>query len=217
MRLELLSTDVLQAVAAWLTREQAGLLLAPLCRAGAVFVRAVDTAEDAGTPEIWLYGPPPWLLGRVQERIERTYAEHAGGMPGLCRVLQSLALQIHNMHEDEIIELVFDRAQARARKKASVLGCHTLRVLHAPDFLWTFQAWIHRTHRQAWALHSLNRYATRESYPHTHYVVNLFKELGLRARRGRDMRFGAHPEVTPQEVLWAREYVSTSMSARGWV
>lgn len=216
MRL-LLDADALQAVAAWLTREQAGLLLGPLCRAGAVFVRAADAAEDAGRPEIWLYGPPPWLLGRVQERIERTYAEHAGGMPGLYRVLQSLALLIHNMHEDEIIELVFDRSQARARKNASVLGCHTLRVLHAPDFLWTFRAWIHRMSRQAWARHSLNRYGWRGKCPHTHYVLNLFKELGLCARRGREMRFGAHPEVSPQEVLWAREYVSTSMSARGWV
>ena len=44
--------DALQAVARSLTREQAGRLLAPLCRDGAAFVRAADAQEDAGH-RIW--------------------------------------------------------------------------------------------------------------------------------------------------------------------
>ena len=54
--------DVLQAVAKWLTRAEAGKLLATLCKACAVLVQAADAAEEAGVPEFWLPMPPMWEM-----------------------------------------------------------------------------------------------------------------------------------------------------------
>jgi hypothetical protein len=220
--MQLVLEDVLQAVAAWLTREEAGLLLAPLCRAGAGVVRAADKVDDAAAdgaddahsvPRFWQ--PPeaePWALCRAQPRIAARYPE-GGSLPGLGMVLQSLALQLHNLEQDWIVEMVFDRRAACAGQQASVLGCHTLRVLDAYEFLTTMQCWLARMRRKPEAAPSVWRYGSGSgrSNPQkarTCFVRNLLKELGLHARRGT--RFGRHDEVAPREVLWNREWVVAS-------
>lgn len=223
----MLDADTVQALAPWITREDAGRLLAPLCRAAATVVRAADAAEDAGHPEIWLRGPPTWDIARVNARIDARWAEHADYHAfGLDRVLKSLAVEIQTSLEDDDIELVFERRQARARRQASVLGCHSLRVLDAKHFLWTMQTWVIRTSRQDWAHHSVWRYGGRSrrtqqahtgrtpSTANTQLVLNLLHVLGLRARRGPGMRFEADEEIRDDEVLWNREYVAGSVSAR---
>ena len=215
----MLDADTMLALAARLTREEAGRLLAPLCRAGAAFVRAADAAEDAaedaGQPEIWLGGPPMWDPARVNARIDARWADW---LPGLDRVLKSLAVEIQNSLEDEDIELVFERRQARAGVAASVLGCHRLRVLDAKHFLWTMQTWVRRTCREQWAHPSVRMYGNKSRHaPPTQLVLNLLHVLGLRARRGPGMRFEPDDEVREDEVLWHRELISGSLSARGWL
>ena len=225
----MLDADTIQALAPWITREDAGRLLAPLCRAAATVVRAADAAEDAGHPEIWRRGPPMWDIARVNARIDARWAEDADYHSfGLDRVLKSLAVEIQAALEDDDIELVFERRQARARRQASVLGCHSLRVLDAKHFLWTMQTWVIRTGRQDWAHHSVWRYGGRSRLnshrqahagrtpgnANTQLVLNLLHVLGLRARRGPGMRFDADEDVREDEVLWNREYVAGSVSAR---
>jgi len=220
----MLDADTIQALAPWVTREDAGHLLAPLCRAAATVVRAADAAEDAGHPEIWRRGPPTWDLARVNARIDARWAGDADSRAfGLDRVLKSLAGEIQAALEDDDIELVFERRQARARRPASVLGCHSLRVLDAKHFLWTMQTWAMRTARQHWAHYSLWRYGGRSRRtqqppappaPNTRLVLNLLSVLGLRARRGPGMRFDADEDVREDEALWNREYVAGSVSAR---
>jgi hypothetical protein len=95
--------DTLQAVAAWLTREEAGLLLAPLCKAGRTLVRAADAAEDAEQKQIWLDGQPMWDIDRVYARINNHWGvnhnEDVGAVPGLADVLKSLATTIETLVE----------------------------------------------------------------------------------------------------------------------
>jgi hypothetical protein len=174
--MRLVLEDVLQSVAGWLTREEAGLLLAPLCRAGAGVVRAADEVDDAAAegaddaaadgaddadsvPSFWQPGLEPWALCRAQPRIAARYPE-GGSLPGLGMVLQSLALQLHNLEQDWIVEMVFDRRAACAGQQASVLGCHTLRVLDAYEFLTTMQCWLARMRRKPEAAPSVWRYGS---------------------------------------------------------
>jgi hypothetical protein len=96
--------DTLQVVAVWLMREEAGLKLALLCKACATVVRAADTAEDAGQTEIWLAGRPMWDTQRVNVRIDTLWAD---GLPGLDRLLKSIAMEIKTAHEYETVKLVF--------------------------------------------------------------------------------------------------------------
>jgi hypothetical protein len=137
----MLDADALLSVAAQLTREEAGRLLAPLCRAGAALVRAADAAEDAGQPEMWRGGRPMWGIHRVCARID---ARWAGDLPGLAEVLKSLARTIESLVEYDAVERVFERREARARRQASVLGCHRLLVLDAAHFLWHMEDWTRR-------------------------------------------------------------------------
>jgi hypothetical protein len=53
MQRVLADADVLQLIAAQLSREQAGRLLAPLCKAGLKVVREADRREDAGLQAGW--------------------------------------------------------------------------------------------------------------------------------------------------------------------
>jgi hypothetical protein len=227
--MRLVLEDVLQSVAGWLTREEAGLLLAQLCRAGAGVVRAGDAADAAAdsamsatsarsasfarsAKSFWQWELEPWALCRAQRRIAARYPE-GGSLPGLRMVLQSLALQLHNLEQDGIVEMAFDRRAACAGQQASVLGCHTLRVLDAYEFLTTMQCWLARMRRKPEAAPSVWRYGSGSgrSNPEkarTCFVRNLLKELGLHARRGT--RFGRDDEVAPREVLWNREWVAAS-------
>jgi hypothetical protein len=75
MQTLLLHKDVLPLVAplvaAHLTREEAGMMLAPLCKVGAAFVRDCDKAAHAGLPEPWREGTPMWNVDRTRKRIWR--------------------------------------------------------------------------------------------------------------------------------------------------
>ncbi len=208
--------DVLLAVAKWLTRGEAGKLLATLCKACATLVEDADAAEDAGAPEIWLPMRPTWDIDLVHARIDERWAEvsdhHAFG---LDRVIKSLADEILDTLDYEDIELVFERRKARHGMQASVLGCHTLRVLDPLHFLWTMKMWVQRTCRQDWAFSTVARFgAKRRRDPKTQLVVNLLHDLGLRAPRGPGTRFEAEEDVREDEALWSREYIAGGLSAR---
>jgi hypothetical protein len=74
----LLYLDVLTLVAAQLTREEAGIKLAPLCKAGRDFVRDGDKKYHAGdpdSPEPFREGRPMWNVDRILQRIERHASE----------------------------------------------------------------------------------------------------------------------------------------------
>ena len=226
----MLDADALLSVAAQLTREEAGRLLAPLCRAGAALVRAADAAEDAGQPEMWRGGRPMWGIHRVCARID---ARWAGDLPGLAEVLKSLARTIESLVEYDAVERVFERREARARRQASVLGCHRLLVLDAAHFLWHMEDWTRRKCRDESAQAAVRVYGNakegnakegsssrRTRSPPTQLVLNLLGLLGLQVRRGRGMRFPPDPHIRPvdrhlREPLWNREYVAQRLSARG--
>jgi hypothetical protein len=125
-------------VASFVTREQAGRLLAPLCKAWLKLVRAADAAEDAGQPPKWLAGPPMWQIDRVIARINACCWPN---VPGLAGVLRSLARMIWHLVEQNSVVPVFDRREACAGRQASVLGCHRLQVLNVEHLLWHAEAW----------------------------------------------------------------------------
>jgi hypothetical protein len=234
-RMALVLDDVLRSVAGWLTREEAGRLLAPLCKAGAEVVWAGDAADAAAAAKaaaavaaaatvgakkkakywksFWHWGLAPWAFWRSQPRIRALYPE-GNSLPGLCMVLQSLNMQLYYLEQDGSIEMVFDRRAACAGQQASVLGCHTLRVHDGYEFLTTMQCWLARMRRKPEAAPSVWRYGSGSgrSNPEkarTCFVRNLLKELGLHARRGT--RFGRRQGVEPREVLWHREWVAASV------
>jgi hypothetical protein len=242
-RAQLQHADTLQAVAAWLTREEAGRLLAPLCQAGRALVRAADAAEDAadaaedaGQPEaqangsfqsFWRAGPPMWDVNKVCARIDARWAadDNLHVLPGpnlvpnLDAVLRSLATYLDALDSYNCIERVFERRAARAGLQASVLGCHRLRVLDPARFLWHMEGWAREQYSSAQP--ATRVYGGARNDAKTVLVVNLLALLGLRARRGRGMRFPPDPQVHPvhatREPLWNREYIAQSLSARGWV
>ena len=222
MLLLLEQRDVLQAVAKWLTRAEAGTLLAPLCKTCAVLVQAADAAEEAGVPEIWFPMLPMWDMDLVHSRIDERWTEDP---LRLEHVLQYFVNQILSAQDDGDIELVFDRRQAREGMQASVLGCHTLRVLDPLHFLEVMRAWavditIPDFPGDDWAHAAVERFGSkrwrssiRQRWK-TQFVVNLLNLLGLQAPRGSDMRFDAHEDVDADEVLWSREYVAARRSSR---
>jgi hypothetical protein len=225
--------DTLQAICAWLTREQAGFLLATTCKAAANFVQKTDEAEEAGSAQ-WHVGRPMWDLQRIEARIDAGWPEPNTEIPGLAAVLKSLANLILTCLVDEAIVLTHKPRLACIGVQASVLGCHSMQVRDPVHFLITMETWI-ETQRHTVAAHpTVIRYSAR-SKPHegphllnTLLVINLLRVLGLRARRGRGMRFGPasevdssiHPNsnvfVSKHEALWVKEYIAEGMSTRGW-
>jgi hypothetical protein len=139
MQALLLDKDALELLAEQLTREEAGLLLAPLCRAAAAFVRAADKAavNDAGATAaaVFRQGPPMWCLERTYERLEMKYAVDGEEPGGLELVLRSLATEIEQLRQEGICELEFNFAKACAGKKTCLLGCHALYVHEPVKFL----------------------------------------------------------------------------------
>jgi hypothetical protein len=218
MLLWLEQQDVLQAVAKWLTRAEAGKLLATLCKACAVLVQAADAAEEAGVPEIWLPMQSMWEIDDLCARIDEIWTEDP---LHLDDVLKFFVHQIHEALDYEDIELVFDRRKAREGMQASVLGCHTMRVLDPLHFLELMRAWaLNITSEDVFAHAAVERFGSKRWRDpgakrwKTQFVVNLLNLLGLRAPRGSDMRFDAHEDVDADEVLWSREYVAGRRSSR---
>jgi len=168
-------------------------------------VRGADAA--AGDP--WREGVPLWNLARTHERLERKYAvdavdgEDAGGLE---LVLQSLTRELDFLRAAGVVELVFDRAAACAGKPASVLGCHTLRVVDPLEFLMCLERWtvgVMRSSHLAPAI--LLAFAGPTA---SHAVINLLRELRLRRPGGQYSRFGRDPAVARSEPLWHKKYVA---------
>ncbi len=201
-----LARDTLQALAACLTREQAGRLLAPLCRAGAALVRGADAAEDGGAPALWLAGVAPWDLDRTRARVAAEYAdsrrpwwlEHV-------RILNSFARELEEMREAGVVQLVFDRAPACAGTKASLLGCHKLVVLRPFEFLETTEDWMIMVARYtadaALALYTRGAPPGAAKTP-SRAVLAVLRGAGLHAR-GRCAR---DARVIHNEALWHTAY-----------
>ena len=223
MEAVLKNADVLQVVAAGLSREEAGRLLAPLCKAGRDFVRAADKREDAGLKPPWRRGA--WPLYEVQRTRARVWAVY-GSDEGLARVLESLVTALHELHfttspEDPAFAYVFDRQLACDGVQPSVLGVHRLRVCDNTEFVSRMKLWARVTGYADWAKATMHRYG-RDRGPRTQVVLRLLKVLGLIPARGRGLK--APPDCTVHAVhaqhkdpLWHTEFIATSVSKRGWV
>ena len=199
--------DLRHVVAALITREQAGRLLAPACRATAALVRAEDAKLDALQPspapsEIWRPDAPPWNIQRVHARLAQRYAHDNAG---IVQVLGAFAMHLDALRAAGFIAPRFDRAAARAGRSAALVGCHELRVLDPTAFLHAMQAWTMCTQRKDFARASCRVFAGRTG---SHYVLNLLRELGLKPCGGAGSRFPPHEQVKRDEVLWQRAYVA---------
>jgi len=222
--------DTLAAICAWLTREQAGLLLATTCKAAANFVRKTDEAEEAGRKQ-WHVGRPMWDFQRIEARIDARWPEPNTEIPGLAAVLKSLANLLLTCCENESIVLTHKHRLACMRVQPSVLGCHSMQVRDPVHFLITMETWIQTQRSTVAAYPTVRRYGARRiiSQHNTLLVINLLLVLGLRARRNPGMRFGAASEVdssihpssnltlSQYEALWVKEYIAEGMSTRGWM
>jgi hypothetical protein len=214
----------LPTIAAQLSREQAGRLLAPLCKAGRDFVREVDKREDAGLKPGWRWGAwPLFEVQRTRARIRRLYG---ASDIGLSRVLESLATALHELHfttspEDTAFEYVFDRQAACDGVQPSVLGVHRLRVRDNTEFVSRMNSWARLTGYERWAVATMHRYG-RDRGARTQVVLRLLKVLGLIPARGRGLK--APPDSSVHAVhaqhldpLWHAEFIATTVSKRGWV
>jgi len=219
--------DVLVVIGVWLTREQAGLLLATTCKAAANFVRKTDEAEEAGRKQ-WHVGRPMWDFQRIQARIDARWPEPNTEIPRLAAVLKSLANLLLTCLQDEVIVLTHKPCLACKGKQPSVLGCHSMQVRDPVQFLTTMETWI-QTQRETVAAHpTVRRYGARSirSQHNTLLVINLLQVLGLNVRRGKGMRFPPASEVdssihsihqvSKHEALWNKEYIAEAVSTRAW-
>ncbi len=221
MQRVLASADVLQVIAAQLSREQAGRLLV-FCKAGRDFVREVDKREDEGVKPLWRRGA--WPLFEVQRTRARVWALY-GSDGGLARVLESLVTALHELHfttgpEDPAFEYVFDRQLACAGVQPSVVGVHRLRVRDNTEFVSCMKLWARTTGYADWALATMHRYG-RDRGARTQVVLKLLKVLGLVPARGRGLKAPPDSSVHAvhaqhQDPLWHREFVAVTVSKRGW-
>lgn len=200
--------DVMQLIAAQLTREQAGLGLARSCWDWAHFVRAVDKAEDKDGAEIWRKGLPMWRLERVLPRIDRfcDATAYYGLDEHPRELLKVLATHLEIMQTTGTIKMVFDMALARKNKQASLMGCHRLEVLQPYMFRDQLHGWVRDAKKLAAALDTYHD--TFEDCSPSEAILSLLRILGLQRRRitskqrARSLRFPAHPD----EPLWHRVY-----------
>jgi hypothetical protein len=224
MEAVLKNADVLQVLAAGLGREQAGRLLAPLCKAGRDFVRGVDKREDAGLKPPWRRGA--WPLFEVQRTRARIRALYGASDLGLSRVLESLATALHELHfttspEDTAFEYVFDRKAACDGVQPSVLGVHQLRVFDNTEFVCRLKMWARTIGYADWAKATMHRYG-RDRGPRTQVVLKLLKVLGLVPARGRGLKPPPDSSVHAvhalhKDPLWFSAFVATGVSKRGWI
>lgn len=211
MNIILQDRDALQLMAAQLTREQAGLRLAGVCKDWWKFVRAADAAALAGAAEFWLAVPPTWSLERVLPRIDRfcTASMWWGFEEENRGLLNLFAGKIDMLREEGVVELVFDKTLARRGKKASIMGCHTLKVLDAFQFLSRMHGWVHDTQMTGQGYSELEGWDTPSDA-----ILDLLGRLGLKRRRvtrkqpRRMVWFPADKRLAKNEPLWHRAYVA---------
>jgi hypothetical protein len=196
-----------------LTRKEAGLLLAPLCKACSAVVRAADAEEDQGEAPLW--SPAIWSIECVNARINK-HLEEIYPWSHARRQLQSCAMQIVLLHNCRVVQLVFDRRHAIAGREPSLLGCHSMLVLDADVFLERMTQWVF----DFFGL--LPEYAgarVRER------VLSVLNSLKLRPRRGPGMQLGSDEMMmalarvrerlgrAPNPLLEHREYIAHSLSS----
>jgi hypothetical protein len=215
MNILLQDTDALQLMAAQLTREQAGLRLASVCKYWLKFVRVADAAAVAGAAEFWRAVPRTWSLERVLPRIDRfCTASMWWGLEEENRgLLNAFAGNIDVLREEGVVELVFDKALARRGKKASLMGCHTLKVLDMFQFLSGMHGWVNDTQRGAGM--SGQGFSELEGWDTpSDDILDLLRRLGLKRRRvtrkqpRRMVWFPADKQLAKNEPLWHRAYVA---------
>ena len=217
---QLLDKDIMTLLAGQLTREQAGMKLARLCKAGAEFVRAADKRESElvaanalGARSIWREDRPMWSLERTYERLEKRYAVD-GEDPGSTElVLRSLAAEIEQLRQANVCELEFEAAMACDGKQMSLLGCHTLYVLKPVEFLVRLvDKWLTAELQKEYARPCMRVAAKRRAGS---TILHLFEALGFKRPRGRGSRlehdaerFLGHRCVSKTEPLWHERYVA---------
>jgi hypothetical protein len=214
MNIILQDTDALQLMAAQLTREQAGLRLAPVCKYWLKFVRAADAAAAAGAVEFWREGLPTWSLERVLPRIDRLCdaSDFLGVEYEPRGLLKTLAAYIERLHGDGIVKLVFDRALATKGKKASLLGCHTLQVLESFRFLSELHQWVANANSRDAAIDEYH--PELSGWVASDAILALLCSLGLKRSRvtckqtRRTVWFPADKRVAKNEPLWHKAYVA---------
>ena len=214
MNILLQDTDALQQIVAQLTREQAGLRLAPVCKYWLKFVRAADEAAAAGAVEFWRQGLQRWSLERVLPRIDRLCdaSEFLGVEYEPRGLLKTLAAYIEHLHEDGTVKLVFDMALAKTGKKASLMGCHTLQVIDPFRFLSELHRWVADANRRAAAVNEYH--PDLSGRDPSEAILGLLHRLGLKRRRvtrkqtRRTVCFPANKRVAKNEPLWHRAYVA---------
>jgi len=211
------SKDALQLIAAQLTRKEAGLMLAPLCRAAAKFVRETDARagqkKNHQYPAIWREAPPMWSLELVMRRIDRFCA--ASEWYGLeyepRHLLEMFATRMDALREEGVFELVFDLTLAAKRKRASLLGCHTLKVLDPFKFRSELHRWVAETEAIA-AMQNTSWVELSGWDDPSDAILDLLRKLGLKRRRvsrrvaRRTIRFPADARIPKDEPLWHRAY-----------
>ena len=190
------------AFAEFLTRKEAGLLLAPLCKACSAVVRAADAEEDKGQALLWspAISSIECVNARINEHLAEIYSFDEKMHAWTRRQLQSLAMQIMLLQNSGAVQLVFDRRHAIAGKEPSLLGCHSMLVLDADLFLLTMQNWV------------FDFFSLLPKYTGNR-VLSLLHCLKLRPRRGPGMRLGSARNPSIEH----REYIAHSLSSRGWV
>jgi len=208
-------TDALQLIAAQLTREQGGQMLAAVCKAWAAFVRAADAAAEAGAGEVWRKGLAPYHLERVLARITRFCDDEMWyGVDEQPREsLMDLAVAVDKLHAEGVVKFVFDRSLAKQGKTPSLLGCHRLEVLNPHRFRDGLRQWAVDKQETAAARH--RGWPELEGYEDvSEAIVDLLHRLGLKRRRvtrtqtRRKVFFPADKRVPKQEPLWHRAYVA---------
>lgn len=210
-----LDKDALQLIAAQLTREQGGRMLAAVCRAWAAFVRAADAAADAGADEVWRKGLAPYHLERVLARITRFCDSTMWyGLDEEPRnSLLALATFIDQLHGQGVVKLVFDRPLATKGKKPSLLGCHRLEVLKPHAFRSDLISWVEE--RKQMEEYKGEGWPELEGYEvPAEGIVDILRRLGLKRRRvtcaqpRRKVFFPADKRVPKNDLLlWHRAYV----------
>jgi hypothetical protein len=205
--------DAMQAVAACLTRGQAGML-ARLCRAGRAYVRAADDKADAGRPDGFaVLATPMWALERTRARVAARWPKATPrnlSRKGRMLVMNSLAAELVRQQELGVARLVFERAAARDGRKLSLFGCHRLEVLDGYAFLEHMEAWFQELRRTtSWS--ALEQFAVNERcYVHkkaSSRVLAILLAGGLRVR-GKRYRLAddAARGVGGAEALWHEKY-----------
>jgi hypothetical protein len=218
--IRIFDNDIMTLLARQLTREQAGIKLALLCKAGAEFVRAADKRESElvaanalGGRSIWREDRPMWNLQRTYERLRNRYAVDGEDPGSQERVLRSLAAEIVQLHIEKICELEFEAEMACDGKKMSLLGCHTLYVLDPVMFLVRLtDKWLTAEMQKEYS-----RLYMRAVFNHKPgaMILNLFEALGFKRPKGRKSRceydakrFRGDRCVSKTEPLWHERYVA---------